>query len=117
MWIIVAYQDARPLVVNLTTMRPSSDRSAVFGKGDHPWLRWDSVAYFAGITDFDEDKILAAVKAKKISLQPRVSPAVRAKLIAGAARSPHTPIRLQSFFKRLVEPEYPALPSGERAEP
>ena len=49
LWIVLTDPEGNPgevVVVNLTSQRPGSDATVVLQRGDHPFVRHDTVVYY-----------------------------------------------------------------------
>ena len=117
LWIVVAIDKPQAVIVNLTSLRDHYDALSIFKRGEHPWIKHDSVAYYAGMRDVEILKILRFLNDGTFESRTKASPMLISRLQEEAACSSLTPIRLQSLFKSLVEKRrVPASASELRSE-
>lgn len=103
LWIVVAMNGDRPILVNLTSMRHNSDRSAIFSCGDHPFIKHESVARFSEMQDIDGNKLVDMLKKNVATRHFRASPDVVRRLQEGALLSPFTEKRLKALILELLQ--------------
>lgn len=103
LWIVVSQDPHSVVIVNLTTLRKRADTSAVFTRGEHPFIKHDSCAYFQGMQESTAEKVLKLENAGIFRRVSRVSPAVLDKLHLGALRSRFTPLKLRRTFEQIME--------------
>ena len=72
------------LLVNITSKKESSDLSCILNKGDHEFIRHESVVNYADATDADIRKVLWAIACNLFKPQKPVSPDLLIEIQKGA---------------------------------
>lgn len=86
--IISPIIEERVLFVNVTTKKESSDTTCILKKGDHPFIRHDSVINYGDAKDTEVKLIKKAIETKLFALQDPISDALLKRIQQGALTSP-----------------------------
>jgi hypothetical protein len=102
LWIVCT----RPLpvtteavVVGVTTLRNDADQTVLLAKGDHPFIKHDSVVRYSDARIYRCSKILAQVKSGSIETDCRCTDELIDQIEEGIWSSPFTPKKILRFME------------------
>jgi len=101
LWIVIndpAAHGGLALIVNISTKREEAELTCILGKGDHPLISHESYVRYASARNPDVAKLQEALKRGLFRPQPAATPALVAKIRAGANASPMLPKNLRAML-------------------
>lgn len=87
------------VIVNVTTLRSSSDQTLILRKGEHPFLRRDSAMSYKDAQIVDARRVEAQIQVGKAQQHPRCTASLLSEIQAGLLASPFTPNKVRAFCK------------------
>ncbi len=103
LWVVLTAPDAlaQVLLVNLTTLRPHSDRTVEIRPGEHPYVAHATVAHYADARMAAAPAIEAAIASGLFRTHQDCSPALLDRLLAGVLASPHTSEKIKRHLRQI----------------
>ena len=101
LWIVIndpAAHGGAALIVNVSTLRDEAELTCILKKGDHPLISHESYVRYASARNPDVAKLQEAFKRGLFRPQPAATPALVAKIRAGASASPMLPKSLLALL-------------------
>jgi hypothetical protein len=105
LWIVITEPDGdgKAICVNVTTKQEYSDTTLILRRGDHPFIRHDSVAHYPDAKILDLNKVEAALATGGLSFvceahAPCEESVVR-KIQEGLLKSPHPSKGLKAYYR------------------
>jgi hypothetical protein len=98
LWIIIAEMEGELLTVNISTSRPSCDRSCVLQPGDHPEITRESVVRYDFARTWRAEDLRKCVETRRLPLAARFDSRGLSKIIQGARQSKHLPKKYKKWF-------------------
>ena len=88
------------IIVNLTTDQFRAGSECILAVGDHPWITRQCFVTFTDAIEITPQHLqtIQAFVGSRITLQPCLSPAVVAKIIAAAKQSKAIPQAFKKYF-------------------
>jgi hypothetical protein len=105
LWIVItAIEDGSGLlaVVSITTLRHNADQTLILRRGDHPFIRHDSVVHFADARLVELKTIEGNVAAKHITPHEPCSAKLIREVQDGALGCDLTPQKVFNFCKKML---------------
>ena len=103
LWIISTDPDAsrHVVIVNVTTLRPHSDRTTILKRGDHPYIEHDSVVFYADARIVDSANVENLVRLKgDLAIQcDACSDELLQRVRGGLLDSENTPNKVLAYCK------------------
>lgn len=103
LWMVVADDGRSIVIVNVTTLRSGVDTTTLLERGEHPFIKHDSVVNFRDAKKFDKHLIpkLHALGTNKFRFQEECFPDVVQKLKTGILKSPFTSREIKRFCEEF----------------
>ncbi len=101
LWIVINdpnVHEGIALIVNISTLRPGAETTSIVKPGEHVFIKHDSYARYMSARSATVSDIAAAIKAGKLKTRQAASPALLAKLRAGARASTMLPTELKGLL-------------------
>lgn len=101
LWIIINDPNAHKgiaLIVNISTLRPGAETTSIVKPGEHAFIKHDSYVRYLSARSARVSDIATAIKAGKLKTHQAASPALLAKLCAGAQASNMLPMELKGLL-------------------
>jgi hypothetical protein len=100
LWIVVSDQnsDGEVLVVNVTSLRDSSDDTCILDPGEHPFIDHQSVINFRKAQVWRAQRIESAAANGAINPQQVCSTALLKRIREAALKSPFFTIKLRKYL-------------------
>ncbi len=103
LWILLTAPDqstGEVVIVNVTTLRPHSDRTVILTKGDHPFITHDSVVFYSDAQFSNAQLIEAAIKAGICTKCDPVSDELLRRIQGGLLQSTLTPAKIRNVCQK-----------------
>lgn len=106
LWIVITEPDPACIIVSLTTLRNAKDQTVILRPGDHPFIRHDTVVFFADARIVDANHLQQQVAAGAALLHQPCTQTTLSLIQAGVLASPFTPRKVQEFYRtrRATQP-------------
>lgn len=101
LWVVINDPQAHngiALIVNVTTLRPEAETTCILKKGEHPFIKHDSYVRYMSARDPKAQDLDKLIKLGKFKPREAVTPALLAKLRAGAQASTMLPLGLKPLL-------------------
>jgi hypothetical protein len=102
LWIVVTEPNAEThlcIIVSVTTLRNNKDQTVTVRVGDHPFLRHDSVIFYADAQIVDSRQLRADLIARVAERREPFSAELLKLAQDGVLASPFTPNKVVSFCR------------------
>ncbi|MCU1241977.1 MAG: hypothetical protein JWO71_2703 [Candidatus Acidoferrum typicum] len=106
LWIVVSdpsAQDTTVIVVSVTTLRGGVDQTVILKKGDHPFIQWESVIFYADARLVDANDLDAKLKAGHVVARDACAKKTLDLVRQGILASDMTPQKVQRFYETIVK--------------
>jgi hypothetical protein len=103
LWIVVTEPDPEnslAVIVGVTTLRRGADQTVILRRGDHPFLRHDSVVFYGDAQTADVGKMKKNIAAGTILRQQPCSRELLKLIQDGLLASEFTPQKIVRYCKR-----------------
>lgn len=98
LYIVIAIVGEKLLFVGVTSYDSTKDNTCILKKGDHPFIKRDSVIAYFDATETEVGSIKQAASMNAIIPQKPVHPEILKRIQQGATDSPHLDPELRKYF-------------------
>lgn len=101
LWVLITDPDPathEAIMVNVTTLRPHSDKTTILNAGDHPFVQKPSVIFFADARTVDTRLLDDAVQRGAYHVRTAFQEAVILRIQAGLLASTFTPKKIKTAY-------------------
>lgn len=105
LWVVITEPfDSPPkvIIVNLTTKRLGSDETVILDIGEHNFIKHLTVISYSDAVMYPIDHIVNCVNGGSFKQSDSFSLEVLTKIQQGLLDSPHTPKKLKTIYKQLI---------------
>ncbi len=99
LWVILTRPDPLCAIVCLSTLRYEKDQTVVLRRGEHPFVKWDTVVAYEYAYIVDADHLRRRVADGLALPRQPFSPDILKLIQQGVLASPFTPRRVQDFCR------------------
>ena len=102
LWIVLTDPEDNPpqvVVVNLTSLRPGADLTVALNRGDHPFVRHETVVFFGDARFAEARSLDKAVGVALASRLDAVSVELLQRVQEGLLASDETPRRIKEYCR------------------
>lgn len=109
LWVVSSLPtpDLSVVVFNFTTWRPGVDENCIAEAGDHPFIKHKSVVLYEQGRLFSPDHLAKTLALPECSERAPVSPALLARIQAGALKSDLTKQKYQAIIEDSMARQKP----------
>ena len=100
-------QDDKVVIVNLTTRQTHSDDTVILDRGDHPFIRHETVIFYQDTRLVNAYDLTKAVRGGAATMHNRFRADVLTKIQCGLEKSPYTPNAIKIYFQRQSSSSLP----------
>jgi hypothetical protein len=86
------------IIVNLTSMRPTSDTTVILSVGDHTFIKHETVVNYADARIFEVDNLRMRIQQRDFEPRSAFEPGLVKKLQQGLLNSSRTPRDIKKAF-------------------
>jgi len=101
LWIVLTDPEGNPtpqvVMVNLTSMRPGADTTVVLDRGDHSFIRHETVVYYGDARFADPGALEKGVGAGMATRHDPLNDDLLKRVQDGLLESNETPIRIKRY--------------------
>jgi hypothetical protein len=103
LWIVITPpNEGEVVIVSVTTRRKKSETLVVLNKGDHPFLKWESVIAYRFSRVVTVDSIEDAIRNGTAIKDAAASPKLLARAQSGLTESEFTPNGIAELYKLFI---------------